>query len=184
MQLPDEQPAFPQLPAFGLPKADPRHPELGMRAIFASRLIALELSTVTSQAYERHRIALGVPKGGVDFRYADSFPQDANFDELNGVDFAKGCYIGQEVVARMQHRGRARKRILRVRFTGSPPPAGTEIRAGADRVGDMGSSADGEGLAMMRLDRLEEALVHGKPLIADGAVLEVVGALPQLSSTG
>ena len=67
---------------------------------------------VDADAYEAHRIALGVPRGGLDFMYGDAFPHEANMDRLHGVDFDKGCYVGQEVVSRMQHRGTARTRIV------------------------------------------------------------------------
>src|ERR1700744_2112923 len=94
----------------GLVYADPRDPRLGSRAILP-RPIAASVGTEHVGEYEGLRIAVGAPKGGLDFAYADAFPHDANFDLLHGVDFDKGCYVGQEVVSRMKHRGTARKRI-------------------------------------------------------------------------
>ena len=76
--------------------------------------------------YEGLRIAVGAPKGGLDFAYADAFPHDANFDLLHGVDFDKGCYVGQEVVSRMKHRGTARKRVARVKLAGPAPAPGRQ----------------------------------------------------------
>ena len=80
--------------------------------------------------YEAHRIALGIPRGGVDFGYGDAFPHEADMDQLGGVDFAKGCYVGQEVVSRMEHRGIARTRAVPVGYDGAAPQAGATITAG------------------------------------------------------
>ncbi len=76
--------------------------------------IVLGATLASADDYDAHRIALGVPRGGVDFMYGDAFPHEANMDRLHGVDFDKGCYVGQEVVSRMQHRGIARTRIVRL----------------------------------------------------------------------
>jgi folate-binding Fe-S cluster repair protein YgfZ len=95
-------------------------------------------------------------------------------DQLNGVDFAKGCYVGQEVVSRVEHRGTARKRVVPVAFEFAPE-TGVTVMAGEIAVGVMGSSArGGRGLAMLRLDRVGEALAAGQPLIAGGIALNVV----------
>src|SRR5262249_56835903 len=75
-------------------------------------------------AFEAHRIALGIPRGGLDFIYGDAFPHEADMDQLHGVDFHKGCFVGQEVVSRMEHRGTARTRIVPVAYAGFAPPAG------------------------------------------------------------
>src|ERR1700741_5158042 len=90
---------------------------------------------VDSDAYEAHRIALGVPRGGLDFIYGDAFPHETNMDRLHGVDFGKGCYVGQEVVSRMQHRGTARTRTVRVLLDGPAPEAGVAIVADNKPVG-------------------------------------------------
>ena len=95
--------------------------------------------------YAAHRIALGVPEGGVDFAYGDAFPHEADMDQLNGVDFKKGCFIGQEVVARMQYRGTTRNRVLKVALEGAAPPPGAIVMAGETRIGVMGSSAGARG---------------------------------------
>ena len=118
--------------AFGLCYADPRLPALGLRAILppqraADAAAALGAVLVDASAYEGHRIALGIPHGGVDFQYGDAFPHEADMDQLGGVDFTKGCYVGQEVVSRMEHRGSARTRSR----TGSLRRRGTA--AGRDR---------------------------------------------------
>jgi folate-binding protein YgfZ len=126
-----------------------------------------------TSAYNFRRIAAGVPKGGIDFTYGDAFPHEANLDRINGIDFRKGCYIGQEVVSRMQHRGTARKRIVHVTFSGDPPPLGSEIKAGDTLIGTMGSSIGKHGLAMVRLDRADEAKSAGLAPMASGTRLDI-----------
>ena len=116
-----------------------------------------------SATYEALRIDVVAPKGGVDFAYGDAFPQDANFDLLNGVDFGKGCYVGQEVVSRMKHRGTGRKRVARVNSRATAPPPGTPVLDGELPVGTLGSSSGREALALLRLDRVEEAKAAGRP---------------------
>ena len=81
-----------------------------------------------------------MPEGGIDFAFGDAFPHDADMDQLGGVDFAKGCYVGQEVVSRMEHRGTARRRFVIARATGALPAAGTEVTAGGKPLGTLGSS--------------------------------------------
>ncbi len=160
--------------AFGLSYPDPRLPALGLRAILppqraADAAAALGAVLVDASAYEGHRIALGIPQGGLDFQYGDAFPHEADMDQLGGVDFIKGCYVGQEVVSRMEHRGSARTRAVPVRYDGAaPPPAGTAITAGGRQIGAMGSAAAGRGLALLRLDRVAEAMSRGEALLADG----------------
>ena len=90
----------------------------------------LGATLVDAADYEAHRIALGVPRGGSDFIYNDAFPHEADMDQLGGVDFDKGCFVGQEVVSRMEHRGTARTRVVPVAFDGPPPEAGVTVTAG------------------------------------------------------
>lgn len=130
----------------------------------------------SAERYEARRIALGVPKGGVDFAYGETFPHDANLDLLHGVDFKKGCFVGQEVVSRVEHRGTARKRIVRVHFAGPAPAPGTEIVAGGAAIGTFGSATAGTGLAMIRTDRTEEAVAAHLPLVAGGVELALAPA--------
>ena len=163
----------------GLAYADPRLPALGLRVMVAPHraaetAAALGASLVDASAYEAHRIALGIPQGGIDFSYGDAFPHEADMDQLGGVDFAKGCYVGQEVVSRMEHRGIARTRAVPVRYRGAAPPAGASITAGERQVGIMGSAAAGRGLALVRLDRLADARSRGEPLLAGGAPIDLV----------
>jgi tRNA-modifying protein YgfZ len=155
----------------GLAYPDPRLSALGMRVMLpphrASAIAAdLGAALVEAGAYETHRIALGVPRGGVDFGYGEAFPHEADMDQLGGVDFAKGCYVGQEVVSRMQHRGSARTRTVAVGYAGTAPQTGIPITAGERQVGTMGSAAGGRGLALLRLDRVAEAFSRGEELFA------------------
>ncbi len=157
---------------------DPRLPALGLRAMLpphraADAVLELGAAIVDSAEYETHRIALGIPEGGIDFGYGDAFPHEADMDQLGGIDFDKGCYVGQEVVSRMEHRGIARTRALPVRFDGLPPTPGAAVMAGDRQVGTMGSSAAGHGLALVRLDRAAEALSRGDPLVADGVTIRL-----------
>jgi folate-binding protein YgfZ len=164
---------------YGLVYPDPRLPALGFRVMVPPHLAEaaagdLGASLVASEAYETHRIALGVPRGGVDFAYGDAFPHEADMDQLNGVDFEKGCYVGQEVVSRIEHRARARSRIVPVAYDEFAPEDGVPVMAGERAVGTMGSAAGGRGLAMLRLDRAGEALAAGATLSAGGVPLRLV----------
>ncbi len=157
----------PEAPEGAALYADPRDARLGWRAIMP-RAAAAAFGVEHAGAYEALRIASVVPKAGVDFAYGDAFPHDANFDRLNGVDFAKGCYVGQEVVSRMKHRGTGRKRVVRVTLAGGAPPPGTPVLGGELPVGTLGSASGREALAMLRLDRAEEAAAAGRGLTAGG----------------
>lgn len=161
----------------GVAFADPRAEGLGLRLIAPPQLLAF--ATTPQDDYEAHRTALGVPKGGIDFPYGDAFVHDADLDWLNGVDFQKGCYPGQEVVARVHFRKSARKRILKVRFDGPPPAPGSEVKMGDINIGHIGSVAGARGLAMLRLDRVEDARAAGTPLMAGAAALDVAPVPPQ-----
>jgi folate-binding protein YgfZ len=154
----------------GLVYADPRDPRLGRRAIL-TRSVGLAVGFEHVNEYEGLRIAVGAPKGGLDFAYADAFPHDANFDLLHGVDFDKGCYVGQEVVSRMKHRGTVRKRVARVKLAGPAPAPGTPVMDRELAVGALGSSSGREALALLRLDRAEEATAAGRTLSAGGITL-------------
>ena len=113
-----------------------------------------------------------MPRGGLDFIYGDAFPHETDMDQLAGVDFGKGCYVGQEVVSRMEHRGTARNRIVPVAADGFAPDAGVPVMAGDKQVGVTGSHAGKSGLAMLRLDRVAEARAAGLKLTAGGVAVE------------
>jgi folate-binding protein YgfZ len=134
----------------------------------------LRTEFLDTAAYEEHRIALGVPRGGVDFAYGDAFPHEADMDQLAGVDFAKGCYVGQEVVSRMEHRGSARTRIVSASYDGYPPESGTPVLAGEKTVGTFGSSSHGHALAMVRTDRVTDAVNAGTPIVSGGVPIRLI----------
>lgn len=167
--------------------ADPRDPALGFRILSpedlarkVADLIGADL--VDSAAYEAHRIACGAPRGGMDFIYGDAFPHETNMDRLNGVDFEKGCYVGQEVVSRMQHRGTARTRTVRIILEGPSPEVGATILAGDKAVGTIGSTSGQKGLALVRTDRVADALAAGAPLTAGGLPLRLAEPQAVLSA--
>ncbi|MBY0294772.1 MAG: folate-binding protein [Methylobacterium sp.] len=149
---------------------DGRLPALGWR-IHAP---AAPAADADEGAYHAHRIGLGVPESGADFTLGDAFPHEALMDQLGGVDFRKGCYVGQEVVSRMQHRGTARTRVVMLRYPGgAAAPAGTPVTAGGKALGTTGSAAGDRGLALLRLDRLADMLAAGKGAEAGGLPVSV-----------
>src|SRR5262245_4586058 len=164
---------------YGLCYPDPRLAQLGARCMMPPHLagkaaVDLGAEFLDASSYEAHRIALGVPRGGSDFAYGDAFPHESDMDQLRGVDFDKGCFVGQEVVSRIEHRSTARTRVVPVGFDGPPPETGIPVMAGDKNVGIMGSGVTGRGLAALRLDRVEEALANRASLIAGGIELHLV----------
>lgn len=117
-------------------------------------------------AWQAFRIAHGIAESGADYALGDAFPHDVLLDETGGVGFRKGCYVGQEVVSRMQHRGTARRRVLIVQSELPLPAAGTELTVEGRPVGALGSSAGTTGLAIARIDRVKAALDAGRPILA------------------
>ncbi len=154
-------------PVDGLVAADPRLPALGFRAIvWRGGATAAGHDPAGDADYHAHRIALGIPEGGKDFAFGEAYPHDADMDQLGGVDFDKGCYIGQEIVSRMEHRGTARRRFIIAE--GKALTAGAEILAGDRAIGTLGSTSGDIGLALVRLDRAREAMDKGVPITAAG----------------
>lgn len=151
---------------------DPRLTELGQRGIAATET---DIPATASLAdYHTHRIALGVPEGGLDFTFGDTFPHETDMDQLHGVSFSKGCYVGQEVVSRIENRGTARTRTILALSEEKMPPAGTNIEAGEKTIGTLGSSAQGKAIAIVRLDRVENARESGDIFTANGIPLELI----------
>lgn len=146
---------------------DPRLPALGTRAIIARGEMHKDL--LTASIYHQHRLALGVPEAS-DFGSDKMFALDADLDELQAVDFNKGCYIGQELTARMKHRGTARKRLVAVETEGVLPVAETAIKAQGRDIGEIAAVYGHRGFALIRLDRLEEA---GTSLLTAGDSMPV-----------
>jgi tRNA-modifying protein YgfZ len=151
--------------------ADPRVSEMGSRAIISGDH-ARANGEPDASGYRARRIALGIPDSIEDIGSGELFPHEANLDQLGGVSFTKGCYVGQEVVSRMEHRGTTRSRILPV--TGDVPlAAGSGISGSGRSLGRILSTVDRRGLALIRLDRLAEALEERGPVMAGGAAITV-----------
>jgi folate-binding protein YgfZ len=132
---------------------DPRLPEAGWRI-----LSALPLPGASDPAaWDRHRIALGLPDGSRDLEPEKSVLLEAGFDELNGVSWTKGCYLGQELTARTRYRGLVKRRLVPVEIAGELPPPGSQVLRDGSDVGTMRSGADGLGMALLRLEALEGA---------------------------
>jgi tRNA-modifying protein YgfZ len=139
--------------ARGITFEDPRLPALGHRSIGAAA--EMPSAVEPASAYHARRLALGVPEGH-DFGRDRMFALDAGLDELHAIDFAKGCYVGQELTARMKHRGTARKRLLVVEGA-AELAAGVELRSVGHSIGEIVSTYGRRGFALVRLDRLDEA---------------------------
>jgi folate-binding protein YgfZ len=152
---------------------DPRLAALGARAILPREGMTAVLAQTTGPetdfaAYDRLRLSLGVPDGSRDLVLDKSILLEAGFDELNGVDWQKGCYIGQELTARTKYRGLIKKRLFPVRLAGPAPAPGTIVSLDGSEAGEMRSSRDGLGLALLRLD----AVATGGALVAGESQVE------------
>ncbi|WP_105421238.1 folate-binding protein YgfZ [Neorhizobium sp. T25_27] len=130
-------------------------------------------------AYHALRVEAGISISGHDYALQDAFPHDVLLDKTSGLSFRKGCYVGQEVVSRMQHRGTARRRVAIVSGEAALPASGTEIVVGGKPVGALGSVAGNKGLAIVRIDRVGDALARGVPLSAGDVTVSL--ALPAWS---
>lgn len=158
---------------------DTRHEQMG------SRIFANELETNASEVdWHKHRIDVGIPELGPDFASGNVFPHEALMDQYEnaGVDFSKGCYVGQEVVSRMQHRGTARSRFVKISAQEELPQMGCEIRSRDRKIGTMGSSAGQSGLALLRLDRANEAMKNSADIICDQTIATL--SLPKFVNFG
>lgn len=158
---------------------DPRVAEAGVRAVLTARDASLndvfpDAEVAPPEAYHAHRIALGLADTDADIGSGRMFPHECNLDQFHGVDFAKGCYVGQEVVSRMQHRGTTRKRFVPVRVAGQPPGAGAEIRAAGQSIGTVSSTSGESVLALLRIDRAGQAASSGVALSVNESVLHLV----------
>jgi folate-binding protein YgfZ len=124
-------------------------------------------------AWDMLRIDNGIAESGSDYMLGDAFPHDVLLDQMDGIGMRKGCYIGQEVVSRMQHRGTARRRVLIADWQSDLPPAGTELMAGGKSIGTLGTVSGNHGLAIARIDRVKGALDTGTPIEAGGVSLSL-----------
>lgn len=174
LALPNE-PGSARSEADGVVYVDPRLAAAGVRAMLGDGeavMIAAGLAAAPADTYEAHRVALALPAPGRELIVDKSILLETNIEELHGVDFRKGCFVGQEVTARTKYRGLVRKRLLPVRFDGPPPPAGTKVTLDGHDAGTMGSASDGRGIALLRLERVEQAAQTGTPLLAGNVRLQ------------
>jgi folate-binding protein YgfZ len=164
--------------------ADPRLAALGYRAILqvAEALDVPGYAEASAADYHAWRTALTVPEGGRDYAFGDAFPHDVDMDDLGGLDFRKGCYVGQEIVSRMEHRGTARRRAVAVRGETALPPSGTPIEADGKQLGTLGGSVAEAGIGLIRLDRAKRALDLGHAVTAAGVPLTIT--LPAFARFG
>lgn len=155
---------------------DPRHAGMGARALLPrdtapATLAALGATEAGHDAIEHLRLTLGLPDGSRDLVVEKSILLENGFDELNGVDWKKGCYIGQELTARTKYRGLIKKRLLPVRIEGPAPEPGTPVLLGDQEAGEMRSASDGIGLAVMRLEFLDKQAAEGGRFVAGAATV-------------
>jgi tRNA-modifying protein YgfZ len=158
----------PALPAVanGTLFLDPRLPELGLRIMAPRQQAEAAIAAIPRDDCESFRLQVGVPDS-VDLPPDQVFALDAGLEELHGVSFTKGCYVGQEVTSRMKHRATARRRFYIAEADAVPPP-GTSIEAEGRELGRISSAKGVRGLALVRLDRLAEAKQNSVPLLANG----------------
>ena len=143
-------------------RPDPRTPALGGRACGATAAL-----DATESDWQAHRLAVGVPDPSADAPADKTYPIEANFDLLNGIDFQKGCFVGQETTSRMKRRGAIKTRMLPIAFDGPPPPFGAEVLNGELRAGEVLSGRNGGAMALLRLDRIDGDLtVEGRRVAA------------------
>lgn len=160
----------------GIVYVDPRLAALGVRALvpadeLAGLAAALGFANATPEDYDRHRLSHAVPDGSRDLPVEHALLLENGFEELGGVDFKKGCYIGQELTARMKYRALVKKRLMAVDIEGPAPAAGTPVTLDGEEAGEMRSAAGSHGLALLRLEAVEKARASGTPLQAGAAKL-------------
>lgn len=165
--------------AGGIAYLDPRLKEMGTRFLMhgglgEDPLIALGCVRAEPEDYHAVRIANGLPDGSRDLPVEKAILLENGFDELKGIDWDKGCYVGQELTARTKYRGLVRKRLMPVEIEGPVPAFGTEIVLDGKEAGEMRSGQDGRGLALLRLEAVEKALAEGQKLTAGEAKLTPV----------
>lgn len=158
----------------GIVYVDPRLAAIGARAILPAADAAAVLEergfvAAGPEDYEGARLALGLSDGSRDLIVEKSTLLESNFDELNGVDWDKGCYMGQELTARTKYRGLVKKRLLPVNLEGDAPKSGEPVLCDGKEIGEMRSSLGSRGLAFIRLDRLAAAQKSGAAITAGAA---------------
>ena len=165
----------------GVVFTDPRLRNMGCRSVLKTddnAMAASGLTEGTFDEYEQQRLTLGLPDGSRDMTVDKALLLENGFEELDGVSFSKGCFMGQELTARTKYRGLVKKRLLPVYIKGDAPPPGSILTNGDKEIGEMKSSSDDLGLALIRLNRFEEGMIlhYGNaqltPSIPDWVVLQ------------
>lgn len=155
----------------GIYLPDPRLKEMGSRAYISN---VPPLSTVVKRdEYLALRNLHGMPSGGIDFTFGDAFPHEALMDQFNGVDFKKGCYVGQEVVSRMQHRGTARKRFISATAESDMPQIGTQIIASGKTIGKIVSKFGKNAIVLIRLDQASSSIREERSILAGSTTIKL-----------
>lgn len=155
---------------------DPRAETLGYRFYGAADKWEQAPTTELDQRF----IDAAIPQGGKDFAFGDAFPHDVNMDFLGAIDFTKGCYVGQEVVSRMKHRGTARKRLVNVDAEQTLPETGASITVDGKTVGTLGQVVGSKGLAIVRLDRISDAIKESQVILASDVEIKI--SIPSYAS--
>ena len=163
----------------GVAFVDPRLAALGARTILpkgsaSATLEELGFAAGDADDYERQRFAEGVPEGSAELGIDKSPLLELGFEELGGIDFDKGCFVGQELTARMKYRGLARKRLLPVTFEGDAPAPGSPIKAGSRDIGELRAATGEGGFAVLRLDKLADSVERGEQLSVDETTVTAI----------
>lgn len=143
----------------------------GNTPVYRRYALHVDAGPASMDAYDRLRIENSVAESPNDFALSEAFPHDILFDLNEGVSFRKGCFVGQEVVSRMQHRGTARRRIMMAEASGDLPATGSPVSAGGKAIGTLGTAVGAKGLALVRTDRVADAAASGTAIEADGVAL-------------
>ncbi|MDA0241420.1 MAG: folate-binding protein [Proteobacteria bacterium] len=162
--------------AGGVIYTDPRIASIGARAIMPrselSKFESTGISAGTFEEYEAHRLTLGLPDGSRDMVVEKAILLESGFDELHGVDWDKGCYLGQELTARTKYRGLVKKRLMPITIEGVTPAPGTQILLDGKDAGEVRSASEGRGIALIRLDAFETVNASGISLEAGSAKIK------------
>lgn len=161
---------------------DPRSARLGARAVLprataAATLARLGVALAPFESYEARRVGIGAADSRRDLEVDKTLLLEANFDAFNGVSFGKGCYVGQELTARTKYRGNVRRKLYPVVIEGVAAP-GTEVLLGGKPAGEVRSIAGNRGIALLRIEDVEQAREQGAPLTAGSATLQVETPAP------
>ena len=172
----ESEPGIARSLAEGTVYCDPRISDIGARAVLSVKSAAaywqkLGIEPGSLADYDRLRISLGLPDGSRDMVVEKAILLENNFDPLHGVDWNKGCYIGQELTARTKYRGLIKKRLVPVKISGDTPEIGTQVTSDGRDAGEVRSLAGGLALALIRLDKLDLSVEKGVPLVAGNATL-------------